>query len=391
MEEIPSQLQYKSNTLEYYKNIFPWIKDSKLKQFNLKGITSHTTCGILITYKNEYYFLTPLLDLKPFDLKYISATSNIDCDVLFHSAQYKLTLSKLRSKPLEDGIKLENIKKVIPNDDERLVINLKDYYFKKDFLTVIGMINALNLYYYVEKTYDIQKGMAVYYNNNLVGIVINEDSGKILNGLSIMNFLNETIKMNRYSGLFGLYYDYEIKDNITKIKINNNVIYSNIKKNNLYTEDVLLEIDDYKVINNFIEYPSLGNINVYTYILLFHNYDTIIKLKILRNNLEETIYIKPQPLYNNEIISTDLNKFTNYKEKNNNIYYYLNNHIIYELYKLDKFSIENNLQVILNKCNIARNEFFIMKYNKGKNSKKIALKDKIDLINNKLILTLDDL
>jgi hypothetical protein len=32
-----------------------------------------------------------------------------------------------------------------------------------------------------------------------------------------------------------------------------------------------------------------------------------------------------------------------------------------------------------------------MKYNKGKNSKKIALKDKIDLINNKLILTLDDL
>ena len=309
----------------------------------------------------------------------------IECDILFHSAQYKLTLSKLKNKPLEDAIKLEDLKKIIPNETEKITVANKNYSFTKNFLNILGYSCAKNLYYMVEKS-NLPDGMPVYYNMNLIGIVVNKN--KILNVLTIINFLNETIKTEKYSGLFGIYYDYIIKDNITIIKDNNKIVYSNIKKNNLYEGDILLELDNYKISNNMIEHSLLGNIDIYTYILLFHNYNTIIKLKIIRNNLEKTINFKPQPLYNYEIISTDLNKFTNYKIINKIIYYYLNNHIMYELIKHDNFAVENILQILFNKCNINKNEFFIMKYNKNN---KLELKDKVDFLNNKTILSLDDL
>jgi hypothetical protein len=386
MEAFSSQLKYKSNTHEYYKKIFPWLTEIQIKKkFKLEEITENNTHGILISYKNEYYFLTPLLDLQPFDLKYISPTSDIECDILFHSAQYKLTLSKLRSKPIEDAIKLEDFKKNIPNENEKITIDNIDYHFKKEFLNVLGLSHSCNLYYFVEKA-DLKDGLAVYYNKNLTGIVINNN--KILNVLSIINFINEALKTEKYSGLFGIFYDYIIKDDMTIIKNNNNIIYSNIKKNNIYKGDILLEVDNYKILENTIQHNLLGKIDISTYLLLFHNYDTNVKLKIIRNNLEEIINIKPQGLYDYEIISTDLNKFTKYKIKNKIVYYYLNNHIIYELTRNDKFAIENILQVLLNKCNINNNEFFIMKYNKNK---KIELKDKIDFLNNKMILSLDDL
>ncbi len=355
MEGIPSKLQYKTNSLVYYKNIFPWLNDKQIKKyFKPEGNSENTCYGILLTHNYDYYFLTPLL-LKAIDPIYLGE-SNIECDLLFHSSQLNLSLFKLKSKPLENAIEINNLKKIIPKENDKLMIKSKEYGFKKEFKPLIGKANIDNLYYIVD---DIDIGLPVYYNNHLVGISIHNDL--IINIISIINFLNEIIKYGTYNGICTLYYDYKTIENDTKIIDNYNIIYSTNQKNNLYINDILLEIDDYKIIDNNIDHLILGKVSVFTYISLYHNNDTTIKLKIFRNNIIEKINIIPKSIYKNEIISTNCNEHTLYKKKNGNVHYVLNNNIITEMIKIGgNFAIEKQLKHILNYWNVSDNEKFVM-------------------------------
>jgi hypothetical protein len=382
MEDIPSKLHYKTDSIIFYKNIFPWLSEKQINRyFDNNDIIENISNGILFCSENEYYFLTPLI-LKCYNAKYISQSLSIDCEIYFNSIQYELSLFKLKETPLEKAINIKNLNKIIPRDNDNIIINSKKYNFKKELKPIIGRINTNNLYYIVN---DIIKGLPVYYENDLIGMSISNN--KILNILSIINFLDETIKYTKYSGLFTLYYDFKNIDNKTIITTNYNIC------NNILVNDILLEIDGYEINKNMIHHILLGEINIFTYITLYHNNDTIINLKVLRNDIIEMINIEPKPLYQYELICTNLNNKTVFKKKNKKIYYILNNNIIIEIIKLGGYlTIENKLKYIINNLNIYNNESFIMLYNNDDlKYKHISLSNKIEKYNGKIINTLNDL
>ena len=57
MEVFSSKLQYKLNSVLYYKNIFPWLTDKQIKKyFKPTKITNNVSNGLLFVHNNNYYF-----------------------------------------------------------------------------------------------------------------------------------------------------------------------------------------------------------------------------------------------------------------------------------------------------------------------------------------------
>jgi hypothetical protein len=386
---IQYTLTFNIDNYKFYNNLYPWIDNNQIKKiFKVKkDKKKYSTNAILF---NNIYLLTPYI--YEYGVNY--SVNGIECELLFKSFEYKLNLFVIKGQLKSNGINIYDIKKNIPNDNEKLEYidsschNLIS--FAKKYINIPNKTYQ-NIYYIVD---NIPIGIPIYQNNNLIGISISHT--KIINIFSIYNFLKEIIEFKSYSGFFTLYYTFDlIDDKLTKIKNNYNISYnkeSNINRNNLQINDILLEIDGFPIHKNTIDHTIFGIINIFSFVLLKYTKNDIIKMKILRENKLLSININTRSIYSIESIETNNNKSTEYRITDEKIYYELNFWMITNLIFLG-YKIPKSIKYLIINENINNDKEYgyrlVLKYNIK--SLDINLDNIITIINKKEIRNIKDI
>jgi hypothetical protein len=377
MDTFVLKLNYKNDSKQYYKNIFPWLTDKQIQKYLAPNndTNEYQVNGIIFNNNSKYYLLTPII-LNQFGYDYFCVydTKKISCKVLSISYEYYMQLFELENCKIEYSIPIDKIETIIPDVTEKIEINKKLFQFKKILKPIPTGFPISNLVYAINET--IEKGLPVYQNNLFVGMTINKYES--INIFSILHFINDSIN-NKYNGIKTVFFQTNKKSQI--------ITTFNIQSN-LQINDILLEINKIPIIDNNIEHPIFGIIPVSTLILLLQT-DSV-KFKINRDDKKLELTIPTQHIHNHELISSNLNKPVNYKKIDNKIYYELNLAIMRCYMELNRFGMDKNLHDIYTDCNInSTHELdtkMVFKFDRKKlKNKCLSLQDHIEIINDKHI------
>jgi hypothetical protein len=381
------KLSHYIDNYEFYHNLYPWLDRKQIKKtFGIKtDKKKYNMNGIII---NEKYVLTPYM--YEYGVNY--SVNNVTCKLLFKSFEYKLCLFLL-DEPIEHkSFNIYELKKAIPDENEKLQYKNKSYGFKPIYRNIPNKTYK-NLYYIVN---NIDIGVPVYQNQKLIGLSISNT--EIINIFSIYNFITEIIEYNTYSGFYTLYYQFAMEDKLTKIINNYNISYNKesvVNRNNLQNNDILLEIDGYPITNNSINHELFGNIEVFTYVLLSYNKNQVIKMKISREDKILNINVNTRSIYSVEAVSTNNNSITEYRNIDGNIYYELNYWIVCNLVNM-KGGIPESIKYFIMKQNINDDKDYgsriVMEYDeKTFKERKIKLENIITIRDKKNIINIKDI
>lgn len=356
-------LKFKINKVIRYEQVYPWLSTRDIINiFKIKPFFKHRNVnGIVIKNNDDNYLLTTFLDTQyGYDFKY----KDIECENISSSFEFNLRLFKINGQ-IEEGINIDNIQIIKPNENIKINNKIFNLDIIQKEIPFHKRIN--NIYYHVTELVPI--GLPAYYNDNLIGMSISKTL--ILNIKSIINFVKQNFEYKEYLGFPMLYYEYkmdiqreELKDTtyfnnqITIVTNNYDISYNKLstkKLGNLKNGDLLLEIDNNMINNNYIDHIIYGRISVQTFVMLNYNINESIPIKIYRKDKIKNIRINCRSIFSLNPLSTNINEKTKYKIIDKETYIELNCLIFYYLLELNKKLFDPMFDSIIEQYNIENN------------------------------------